>query len=402
MKKRYLIIGLLSAHLMAAAQKADTSYAKKRVAKTDIEMLYSYYNQDGTHSAVTAGEGTEKLQVYSSYISINHAFDSLNSYSIAGGLDVITSASTDNIDFAKSSASETDYRPNMTIGFYRNLKGSGYSIGANVGISLESDYASLGPGISLSHYDDAKGREINVSLQSYFDDLRWGRFDEEFRGPEKLIYPSELRFKEWHEEYLRQSFNLSVGFRQIINRRTVFGIYPGLTYQQGLLATPFHRVRFSDNSRAVENLPDQRVKIPLGFELNHFYGSKLIFRLNHRLYWDSFGIYSGTLNLETPYKINPVLTLSPSGRIYAQQGTKYFQPFMQHDPEATFFTSDYDLSSFWSYQLGLGIRYAPGSPILQHSFFDEIGLRYLYYKRSDGLYLHSLSLLVKFRKERNK
>ena len=47
----------------AFANSSDSAFKKKKLRKTDIEILYSHYLQDGNNSAVTGGRGTEKLSV---------------------------------------------------------------------------------------------------------------------------------------------------------------------------------------------------------------------------------------------------------------------------------------------------------------------------------------------------
>jgi hypothetical protein len=395
MKKRYLVFGLLAASLSASGQKGkDTTYKKQRVSKTDVQVLFSYYTQQGNHSAVTGGEGTEALQVYASDITITHQRDSVNTFHINTGVDVISSASTDRIDFVISSASRLDTRTHFNIGYSRLLKRPGIRAGIETGFSIESDYLSVPAGISASHVNAAGTREISASLRAFFDDLRWGRLDPDHLSPEKLIYPYELRGKEWFDEYRRNSYNLDLSMYQVINERMQFALFPGLVYQKGLLSTPFHRVYFTDNSLQVERLPRQRWKLPVGVQLNSFVGDRLILRSYYRFYHDNFGITGHTLQLEAPVKITPRFTLSPLARFYTQTAAKYFRPYMAHEPGGMYFTSDYDLSSFNSYKAGLGARYVFMKPFLGNYSFNEIALRYAFYKRSDGLSAHMLTLLL--------
>ena len=71
------------------------------IKKTDIELLYNHYVQDGSNSAVTGGIGTEKLIVYAPAIKVSHK-SKQNIFSLNAGADIISSASTDNIDFIVS------------------------------------------------------------------------------------------------------------------------------------------------------------------------------------------------------------------------------------------------------------------------------------------------------------
>ncbi|HEY5915926.1 MAG TPA: hypothetical protein VIU13_00925, partial [Chryseolinea sp.] len=64
MKKRYIVIGLLASSLVSFGQRQDSTYRKKKLSTTDVQIIMSYYTQDNVHSAVTGGLGTEDLQVY--------------------------------------------------------------------------------------------------------------------------------------------------------------------------------------------------------------------------------------------------------------------------------------------------------------------------------------------------
>ncbi|MEO7989607.1 MAG: DUF3570 domain-containing protein [Chryseolinea sp.] len=399
MKKHYVLIGLLAASLTSAGQRLDSAYKKQVLSKTDVQVMFSYYTQDNDHSAVTGGIGTESLQVYSPQIFINHQSDSFNTIHIDGGVDIISSASTDNIDFVVSSASKVDARSHINVGYNRLLCDKQNRIGGNLVYSIESDYTSRGGGLTWSKVNPDQTREVSANVQVFFDDLRWGRF--EGGKPVKLIYPVELRNKEWFDSFKRNSFNFSFGIYQTINRRMALGIYPGLSYQSGELATPFHRVYFTDNSERVENLPESRLKIPIGVQLNSFLGSRWILRSYYRIYWDDFGIVAHTFSIESPIKAMRVLTFTPFVRLYTQTKADYFKPYKQHDIRQQFYTSDYDLSGFTSYKTGIGIRYAPFNA--QHRFtFKEVELRYAYYKRSDGLAAHMITTYFSFNSQKKR
>src|ERR1700761_7271091 len=123
MKRKILIWGLLLSSAYSYSQKKNYSvYKKQKLSQTDIEVLFSYYAQDGDHSAVTGGTGTENLQVYAPEFNITHKPDTLNVYKVNAGVDVVTSASHDNIDYQRSSASRVDTRTHIAVGYDRRLK----------------------------------------------------------------------------------------------------------------------------------------------------------------------------------------------------------------------------------------------------------------------------------------
>ncbi|MCF2445183.1 DUF3570 domain-containing protein [Dyadobacter sp. CY345] len=402
MKRKFLLAGILSAFLLQSkAQNADSSYQKSTLSKTEVELVYNHYIQDGHNSAVTGGIGTEKLTVYSPSVRIGHTFKEYNTLRFVGGVDIVSSASADNIDFVMSSASKRDARSYGNLNYQRQLKKRDLKLGIGSGFSIESDYLSIPIFASAEYTNPTKTRTYSFDFQAYFDDMRWGRLDPDHYRPVKLIYPVELRNRQWFDTYRRDSYNFKLGFTQIINPRLVLGIFPEFSYQKGLLSTPFHRVYFKDNSLKVENLPQDRYKFPVSTRLNYFMGSRTILKLNYGFYYDSFDILGNSLELEAAIKTSPQWTISPFFRFYKQSGSEYFKAYKQHEISAKFYTSDYDLASFQSYKAGINLRYLPSAYLTKRISFDELNLRYGYYHRSNGLNAHMVTLAIKFVREKH-
>jgi len=390
MKRRYIAIGMLVLALKGKSQAVDSSYVKRNIPKTDIEVVFSMYDQKGDHSAVTGGKGTEKLRVYAPGINLDFQ-GTKSSFSLAGGADIISSASTDRIDYVMSSASKVDTRTHADIQYTHQIGKNGVEVGLGTGISIESDYLSV-PVRAAFNYAAPNGmRQVQASFSAYFDDLRWGRLNPGYRRPVKLIYPSELRYKEWYNIHNRYTYNFKTGIVQVINKRLIAAFYPEFIMQRGLLATPFHRVYFTDDSVKVEKLPKQRNRIPMGIKANYFAGSRTVLKAAYNFYRDDFGITGHGANVEVAIKVSPMVTLSPFAEFYGQSASKYFRPYGAHDPGEKFYSSDYDLSKFNSIKVGLGFRWAPFQYLSKRSIFNEINLRYAYFGRSDGLKAHMLT-----------
>lgn len=398
MRKRYVLAAVLALFMGAVkAQKKDSVFKKKTVSRTDIEVMYSQYIQDGHNSPVTGGIGTEKLTVYSPNVKLKRLYNNGSNISLKLGSDVISSASTDNIDFVKSSASLIDSRTYGNLGITTRPIGSkNLVLNAGTGFSIESDYFSIPVNAGIMRTTKDKMKTFSADLQMYFDDLRWGRLNPDVHRPEKLIYPIELRYRDWYQTTKRQSYNLKLSHTRVINRRNIVGIYPEATLQQGLLATPFHRVYFSDSSLRVENLPSLRLRGTLGFKWNSFVGGRTILKNAVDLYSDNFGIMGLGIENETAVKVTPVLTLTVFGRYYRQKGSIYFAPYRQHNVNETYYTSDYDLSSITTLKAGAGIRIAPYSYMRKNFMFNDLVLRYAYYYRSNGLHANIISCVINF------
>jgi hypothetical protein len=394
MKKKYICFGLFTTSFFyGVTQVTINPYAIKRITKSAIELVYSQYIGNGDHSAITGGTGTEKLIVYESELILNHQIDSLRSYWIDAGVDVITSASMDNIDFVVSSASRVSERGYITTGYETILKKNrNITIGGNGYLSFESAYLSFGAALSIDCISKDKSYEFSAELQGFFDDMRWGRLNGE--RPLQLVYPVELRNQEWFTNYRRNSYNLSLSFTQTINKKMILALLPGISYQQGLLSTPYHRVYFNDSSEKVEKLPGKRWLLPIGIQFNSFILSRYILNAYYRFYHDDFGITAHTFEVELTAKLSLKFSLTPSFRFYTQNGSSYFKPYKELDPEQSFYTSNYALSSFNSYETGIAARIAVFARQKSKVYFDGIGVRYSYYRRTDGLHAHLVSLVL--------
>lgn len=388
MMRGWALFILMASSTMAYAQQPDSIFAKQKLKSTQYEFLFSYYQQDGNHSAITGGTGTEKLSVYINKLNVTHAIDSFNTILIEAGMDIISSASTDNIDFRVSSASAKDNRFWIAAGYQRGFKDKKQTVGVRPTLAMESDYLSWGLSAWWTSRNDLNNWRYGLNVQLFADDLRWGRLNEDYKRPVTVVYPVELRDSLWFDIYMRYTYNIDFDFQHDINRRMSIGLFPGIIVQHGLLSTPFHRFYFVGATKAVvENLPQQRIKLPIGIQLNSFIGARIVLQVYYRYYWDNYGIHGHTINLETPIKILPQLTFVPFVRFYSQKEAKYFFPYKTAITGETFFTADYDLSGFTSFKFGTGIRYSS----IKNNFFRQISLRYAHYKRSDGLYFNQLS-----------
>ena len=71
MKIKFIIVFVLFSVLKLTAQEdTKSTYQKKVLESTEIDILMSFYTQDGIHSSVAGGEGTEELTDVNSSIVV--------------------------------------------------------------------------------------------------------------------------------------------------------------------------------------------------------------------------------------------------------------------------------------------------------------------------------------------
>ncbi|WP_439883284.1 DUF3570 domain-containing protein [Pontibacter sp. MBLB2868] len=383
----YRCIGFVAAFAMASfsgfAQNSVPRNSRRvqDLPPADVNILASYYTQDGNHSPVTGGIGTEELTDVTPTIIVNVPMDTVTNLLVNFGMDFYSSASTDNIDFNVSSASSSDTRTHINVGLSRRNSLSRVTKSITVGGSNEYDYNSVSLAASWAKESADGNREVSFAGQVFFD--KW-----------KIIYPIELRGRDWVDTDKRQSFNFSANVAQVINRRLQVSLSADLVYQTGLLSTPFHRVYVEEQAEPlVEKLPDSRLKLPVGLRANYYLSDLLTARMFYRFYVDDWGIVGSTAEVELPFKLGPFFSIYPFYRFHTQTAADYFAPFKEHSLSQEFYTSDYDLSDLTSNKVGLGVRYSPlfgvakfGLPFSSHDTkLKSIELRASQYWRSDGL-----------------
>ncbi len=404
------------------------TYAQQQVIPEDpeINFLFNYYEQEGNHSAVTGGIGTEALKNMAPMIQVNVPIDSVHIVNVSLGEDYYSSASSNKIvkyiDESTrkylSSASKADFRYYGNIAYSkRNLeryRTNTYMLG----FSKEFDVISSSVGYGYLKTSKNENSSFQFKNQLYYD--IW-----------KIILPGEFRdsskthFREYpmrlgnsSTDYARDtriSNTLSLVYTQVINKKLQIALLSDFVYQYGLLYTPFNRVFFDDgqyndtikvlNSAVdVELLPNTRYKVPLGIRIHYFPLDFMVVRMQYRYYFDDFGIRSHTLQIELPIKPSPYLTLFPIIRYYTQTASHYFYeygtvPVVEQNvyplvPAVPYYTSDYDLSAFTNWKYGIGFRYSPlyglaraNIPYTEKKLlkFKYVDMRYVRYNRSDGL-----------------
>ncbi|WNJ19664.1 DUF3570 domain-containing protein [Pontibacter sp. G13] len=356
----------------------------------DVDFLFNYYEQEGVHSAVTGGIGSEELTDFASQVHVFAPLDSFQALQVQASLNHYTSASTDRIDSYVSSASRRDSRTSLVMGYQQKDRSTPLTWGVRGGMGIESDYFSSSLGGTVDWSPVNGSRSWTLDAQAYWD--RW-----------IVIYPEELR-----ELGLvsvptdkRRSYSLSFTLNQIINPRLQASITGAWVLQQGLLSTPFHRVYRtpSDSLPTIERLPTSRFKFPIGIRANYFAWDFLVLRGYYRLYLDTFDLLAHSMELETPIKLGNAFTIAPFVRYHIQQGSKFFAPYQEHDPSSAYYTSDYDLSGFSSTKWGAQITIAPAFGLMRFrssprkmGMFRSLDLRGSRYDRSDGLNAWTLSL----------
>ncbi|WP_396143242.1 DUF3570 domain-containing protein [Flavobacterium sp.] len=429
----FLFSALVFSQETEMAKDTTVTFKKRVLESTEVDFMLSYYNQDGVHSSVSGGIGSEKLTDIASNIIVAIPMNDDDVLTIDAGISAYTSASSSNINpydsknptpwQSSSGASEQDALVSLVANYSHSSDDRNFIWNADVAFSNEYDYTSIGFGGGVSKLFNDKNSEVSVKVNAYLDQWR-------------PIYPGELRngnyssynplfnpnFVAW-DSTARNSYSASISFSQVLTKKTQFSIFFDLVQQEGKLSSPYHRIYFADKpdyyfgnpsfipnyenssnegvyrlADAIEKLPSSRFKLPIGLRWNYYINETFVVRTYYRYYTDNWDITAHTASIEVPIKLTDKFTVSPMYRYYTQTQSKYFAQFEKHLSTEEFYTSDYDLSSFNANQYGLGVSY---TDIFTSSKIWKFGLknidfRFNHYDRSDGLSSNIASLGFKF------
>ncbi len=398
------------------------SYKVKHLRLDEISIVSSYYTQNGNHSAVTGGIGTEQVTDLSNgidlkFVSVDKG-EHKHTFTTGFGFDHHTSASAAYVN--KSGASKTGgtrIYPSIDWTTENEKKGSSFGLGTYY--STEYNYKSFGADIHLSQKTNDKNGEFSAKGQAYFDKVTMILPSELIPAPITIVAPSgttTITTASGRTTVLstggqivsttagkhiptspRNTFTASLSYSQIINTKLQLAFLLDAVTQSGYLGLPFHRVYFSNGKDTVENLPSSRFKLPIGIRANYFMGDNIILRSYYRFYTDDWGLSSHTVSLEVAIKITPFFSVSPFYRYYQQTAANYFAPYEAHTANEKYYTSNYSLSAFQSNYFGAGIRVAPPNGVFGWQGLNSLEMRYGHYSQTTDLVSDVISFEFKFK-----
>ena len=284
------------------AQSGDSTivYKKRILDNVEIDLLSSYYTQDGDHASVTGGIGTEYMTDLTPTIVISIPIKEDNVLRIDAGISAYTSASSSNVDpfdgkgattiieddngntirsvigspwVESSGASRKDSWINVNGTYSHYSDDRNTILSGNVSVAKEYDYQSIGFGASFSKLFNEKNTEVSlkgsafldnwstqypIEIRSFFqagEDLNTGYFENInlLDGQGNIIdkdgkdiwtpFNSTLV-----ENTNRGNYSLSLGFSQILSKNMQISLFADVIYQDGWLANPMQRVYFTDRA----------------------------------------------------------------------------------------------------------------------------------------------------------
>ena len=298
--KQEVVVGVINKVLMtfclgfffvvkAQVKNADSllTYRKKVLETVEIDFLTSYYDQSGSHAAVTGGIGNEDLQDFSPTIVVRYPLNQDDVLTADIGISAYTSASSSNGNpfnksgasgggnsegspwVASTGASSEDILTSINFSYAHAAEDRNKYWSANLGTSFEYDYESIGGGASYTKLWNEKNTELTFKGQVFLDKWKpiiptevheYKLYGSNFQTNVKSYFygvsvidkegistgnymPS--KFKDF-TSVNRNSYSGSISFSQILSKRLQFSVFLDYVIQEGLLSNPLQRVYFND------------------------------------------------------------------------------------------------------------------------------------------------------------
>ena len=352
----------------------------------DADFLFGYYDQDGDHSPVTGGIGTEKAQVFSPVVLLAWRVDETLALSADIGVDQVSSASMGNIQVELSSASipASDTRFFGTLRAKKKWKGS--TFGLSLGAAKEYDYRSFSYGLDWSLELNRANTTISASVRRFDDAIDLIGIDG--YGNQGGGLPPSTGSGD------RTTTDFTLAFAQTLGRRTAGSIELFVSQQDGVLSTPYHEVVIGPyapddpaGEHVAERLPDSRLRKAASLRLNHSFSDVFVLRTAYRYYSDDWGVSAHTIDVEPHVRLRSdrEMWIFPILRFSTQTGADYFGVPGTFTGAESYYTSDWDLAETSTSKFGLGwtVNTRPGQTWL--GIFRRFEARATYYDRDDGL-----------------
>jgi hypothetical protein len=273
-------------------------------------------------------------------------------------IDLVSSASID-VETSASPYEEERTQYSVSADFLNGK--STYSIGYIN--SEESDY------VADTYF-------VGVS-QNMFGDLTTVSFGYKRGDNEVKRNVAGVSDPNFNEEMLTQSF--SVGVSQIMTRNLILSANYETITDEGFLRSPYRSVRFltSATTQALQSevYPNTRTSNAASIRGKYFLPYRAALDATYRYYTDSWGVRGQTGEIGYTHPLGP-WTFEGRFRYYTQTKADFYRDLFPRRDFANFIARDKELSTYDSFNVGVGATYefkVPRAPWLAKS---AVSLKY--------------------------
>ncbi len=179
----------------------------------------------------------------------------------------------------------------------------------------------------------------------------------------------------FHQSMNNQGYSISL--TQVLTRVSLINFLYDFRVENGYDASPYRRAIFLDSSgnatTRTENHPETRNRNALAVKYNWFSEStRIAFSTTDRVYYDSWGVFSNTLEEKFNRDFGRHFNAALIFRFYQQQQAKFYKPYYDSADSNVFWTGNKTLATYNSYLAGI-------RPTIKFSDDFSIFMKYEYY-----------------------
>lgn len=251
--------------------------------------------------------------------------------------DVVTSASSEVQTFS-SKGTITDLRQEYSVNFESQIPDGTLSLG--VVKSDENDYNSITISGGGTREFFTKNTVVALGLAAT-DDVITATANAAFRKTKKA-----------------QNYTFSIS--QILSRKSLLQLIYDFRVESGYNASPYRRAKLVSGTDVLaldENHPLTRNRHAIGVKYNYYFTKmKLASAVSYRLYQDSWGVLSHTIEERLTKELTRKFETALSLRFYTQEKASFYQDYYRGDPGA-FYTGNNTLATYSSYSVAIRPAY---------------------------------------------
>jgi len=291
---------------------------------------YLYHSYDGGGATID-GPSLLVRKNFGESVSVG-----LNHY-----VDDVTSAS---IDVLVNASEYTENREENTLSIDYLRQKTTMSLGYTTSVESDYDATTLSLGISQDMFGDLTTVSVGFALG---DNIVSRNGDDLFEEDNKV-----------------RSYRVSV--TQILTTKLVMALALETITDEGFLNNPYRSVRYVDGASATgysfqpEVYPETRTSNAVALRGNYYLEQRAAIHAGYRLFSDSWGIESNTIELGYTLPYGESLVFEASLRFYDQTEAEFYSDLFPFLNAQNFLARDKELSSFSSTTLGAGVSWEFG------------------------------------------
>lgn len=181
----------------------------------------------------------------------------------------------------------------------------------------------------------------------------------------------------------RDERKIDISINQLLSPTASIQFVYSYMYSEGFLSSPYPYMIQNQEFIGLENYPDTRTGHAFAIKGLKYFDDDNSMNFSYRYYSDDWDIDSHTINVEWLHDINEEWMVGARARYYTQTGSNFAKPIGTYSVGDRYVATDYRMTAFDSYDIGIPITYKPAESPYSFSFSID------YYRTSNNDYIQN-------------